>query len=126
MPMPPLICRDMPTKDSMKQVPGDFMHQMMGRIIDLNKEQVAMCDSDCGQYEEVVMRQHWDHLIEEIGEMAQCRRGKNDEPLSSEAVDAAICALAIAFLCNGGDMKALCLKMDEKLSKWQCNLDLEK
>jgi len=108
------------------KAPRDFMHQLMERIVDLNKQQVDACDSDCGQYEDVVLRQHWDHLIEEIGEMARCRRGKNEEPLGCEAVDAAICALAIALVCSHGDITTMALRMDEKLSKWQRNLDLEK
>jgi hypothetical protein len=66
-----------------------------------------------------VMWNNFRHLVEETGEMAQCLRGTNDEPMANEAMDAAICALACALLETDGDIEPLCDIMDAKLDKWE-------
>jgi len=87
------------------------------KILDLNDAEVYQQSPDA------VLRQHWNHLIEEVGEIALCFRGRNDEPISNEAVDVAICALAIALLCNDGNVGELCDVLELKLEKWKNNLE---
>jgi len=70
-----------------------------------------------------VLETHFRHLVEETGEIARCFRGRGDEPLDVEAIDAANCALGLCLLYNNADFDRLCQKMDEKLDKWQRNIN---
>ena len=87
------------------------------KIVSLNKKQIGDRDK------QVVIGKHFCHVVEEVGEMACCLRGKNDEPLMNEAVDTAICALAIALTESDGDLRPILDIFNIKLDKWNDNLD---
>ncbi len=89
------------------------------RIHRLNQEEVKLSFCCKG----VVLGNNFRHLVEEVGEMARCLRGTNDEPMVNEAVDAAICALACALLETDGDVEPLLDVMDMKLDKWTKKLE---
>jgi len=60
--------------------------------------------------------------MEELGELSRCVKGKpNDEPAKNEAVDLAICAIAM-FFASGGSMLELGDIMAEKTAKWESNI----
>ena len=91
------------------------------RIRSLNEDIIEKRDGN--QHTEFTKRaiaqEHFRHAVEEVGEMAQAIRGKNDEPLMNEAVDTAICALAIALLESHGDIDTVLDVFDAKVSKWE-------
>ena len=97
-----------------------FIHQLQ-RIVLLNHCELKMRHDD----HNAVVWNHFRHTVEEVGEMACALRGRNDEPLANEAVDTAICALAVALLENGGEVEAITEVMEQKLDKWQRRVEKE-
>jgi NTP pyrophosphatase (non-canonical NTP hydrolase) len=91
---------------------------IMRKIDKLNMAEIRRHDDA-----NVVLNHHFRHMVEEVGEVAHCLRGKNDEPLENEAVDTAICALAIALLPTGGEIEPLLQIFDVKLKKWEKRLE---
>ena len=94
------------------------------RIIRLNEKEVGQWDGS--EPRNAVMWNHFRHAVEEVGEMASAIRGTNDEPLMNEAVDTAICALAIALLESHGDIDSVFEVLEQKLDKWQRRLEKHK
>lgn len=97
---------------------ADRLSDVVNRIHWLNQDAVEKFGSH-----QAVLWNHFRHNVEEIGEMAKCLRGTNDEPMENEAVDTAICALAIALLESNGDIESLLSVFDTKLDKWQFRLE---
>lgn len=99
---------------------------VVGRIHELNELEING-EIEVGIWERQACKHNllWNtfrHLIEEVGEVASAIRGKNDEPLENEAVDVAICALALAILQTDGEIEVLLDIFDKKLDKWESNL----
>jgi NTP pyrophosphatase (non-canonical NTP hydrolase) len=98
---------------------GARLWQIFERIYALNLEEVEL---RFGREDETI-NNHFRHTVEEVGEMARCIRGVNDAPLCEEAVDTAVCALAIAMLETGGSVHEVAELFERKLDKWQANLE---
>jgi hypothetical protein len=88
------------------------------RINDLNEREAAQH----GGQHKWTMLSHFNHLVEEVGEMAKCNRGRNDATMMEEAVDASICALAVAIIEERGDMTPVLDMFDTKLDKWESSI----
>jgi len=69
--------------------------------------------------------QHFNRLVEKVGEIARCNRGVNNVPIMEEAVEAAVCSLALALLVEDGDVESVVDMFEHKLNKWQNNFEKE-
>ena len=69
-----------------------------------------------------VIHQYFEHAVEELGEVARCLRGKNDEPIQNEAIDVALTVLGLAELTADSREELFCV-MERKLDKWQRRLE---
>lgn len=84
------------------------------------------------RYLTAISLKHWDydtfeqllfqHAVEEMGEVARCLCGKNDEPIQNEAVDVALCVLGLAVL-TADDDEEIFEVIERKLDKWQHRLE---
>lgn len=100
---------------------GKRLAAVVTRIHEHNNVEVARANNN----KNTVLWNNFRHLVEETGEVATCLRGTNDEPIENEAVDAAICGLAIALLETNGDITPLLDVMDAKMDKWELKLEKE-
>jgi NTP pyrophosphatase (non-canonical NTP hydrolase) len=94
------------------------LKRVFKRLNELNERELELWD-----YPTFVTNEYFVHMMEEAGEVAQCLRGKNDEPLENECVDTAICALAIAMLCTDGNTEHVVSVFNKKLDKWEKRLE---